>query len=136
MTIPNSWFKIGIFLVLLLGCTFHSFPNLQRDFGVFECCSIRSSQVFQIHEKKGNLGFLNMNLGCTFKYFPIYWRVRKLIFLRLPWFHVQLDCEHSLSGIVFIKQRGGSNLPSNIQFKRKRNVHIYITIINLKARKH
>ena len=57
---------------------------------VFQYCSIWTSQFSPVHEKDLKLGFLNMNLGCTPKFFPFHWREGKSGFLRSPWFQVLL----------------------------------------------
>ena len=41
---------------------FQVFLNSQRDFGIFECCSIWTSQFFPIHGKMGKWFFLNISL--------------------------------------------------------------------------
>ena len=46
------------YLSIALRLYFQVFPNSQRDFGIFECCSGWTSQFFPIHEKDGKIFFL------------------------------------------------------------------------------
>ena len=39
---------------------FYVFPNSQRDFVIFECCSSWTSRFFAVYEKVGKLGFMNI----------------------------------------------------------------------------
>ena len=58
---------------------------------------------FPIHEKDGKLGFLNVSLDYTFKFFPNFFqipRVGKLGFLRYPLFHLLLDFS------MFVNEKG------------------------------
>ena len=72
---PNSSIdsKLG-FLSVSLRLYFQVFPNSQRDFGIFLCCSGWTSQFFPIQEKKDGklLLYLNISLGCTSELFPIH----------------------------------------------------------------
>ena len=65
--------KLG-FLSVSLRLYFQVFPNSQRDFEIFLCCSGWNSQFFPIQEKKDGklLLFLYISLGCTSKLFPIH----------------------------------------------------------------
>ena len=55
----------------------HSTSNLflidkRRKIGIFQYCSSWTFQFFPIHERDGKSGFLNVSLGCTSKFLPIY----------------------------------------------------------------
>ena len=61
--------------------------------------------------------FWVLDLDCISKCFPI--------------LNEMLDCD------MFVEETGGSNLWLNCQFSRKRNVHIYITILwQIRCRKY
>ena len=51
--------------MLVLSCTFNFLLIHKRVFGIFECCSIWTSQFFLILEEDGKLDFLNISLVCT-----------------------------------------------------------------------
>ena len=62
-------FQIGIFWVLVLGCTSRLFPINKEILGFL---NVASAGFFPIHEKHKKLGFLNTSLalGYTSKFFP------------------------------------------------------------------
>ena len=49
--------------------------------------------------------------------------------LKSPWFYILLDCEIVFQAQYDCRRKRGTNLWLNCQFSRKRNVHIFITIL-------
>ena len=94
-------FKTVFFWKLDLDCTSKFFPNSQRDFLIFECCSSWTSQLFQIHEKDGKLGFLNMSLLCTSKFSQFTKKLRNWDF-EVPLILYFVRLWDSLSGTVWL----------------------------------
>ena len=87
-----------------------------------------------IHEKDKKLGILNISLGCTFKCFPNFFQIFlksseiRIFEVPLISYFVRL-CGQSFRDIVFVTEIVKPSLLINYQFSRKRNVHIYITIL-------
>ena len=59
-------FQIGIFWVLVLGCTSRFFPINKEILGFL---NVALAGFFPIHEKNKKLGFLDRSLGYTSKFF-------------------------------------------------------------------
>ena len=84
------------FRLYFKGCTF---PNSQL---ICKCYSSWTSPIFQIHEIDEILGFLNVSLGCTFKFIPTHQKVGKPEFLNFAYFHILSDCAVSFSRFVSV----------------------------------
>ena len=76
------------------------------------------------------LGFSVFSKNCTLKLFPIHYRVEKLRFLKSPWIKIY----RKVFQAWYVIERGWSYLRLNYQSSRKKNVHIYITILWQSAR--
>ena len=81
------------------------FPNLQKIFWGFECCSIWTSTY-----KKWKTWIFEYKTRLHFQFFPNFFskyfqRAGKLEILRSLLFHILLDCENSLSGTVCLQKR-------------------------------
>ena len=92
-------FKIGIFWVLVLGCTSKFFPVHKQILGFLNVALSGLLYFFQ-NEKNEKLTFFNMSLGYASQFFLFHKRIGILGFLKSPWFYNLLDCEYSLSGTI------------------------------------
>ena len=100
-------FKIRIFWVLALGCTYKLFPIYNEILGFLNVALAGLLNFSQFMKNIENYIFLNISLGCTSKFFPIHLRFEKLGLLKSHWFHILLDCEGSLSDTVCLQKREG-----------------------------